>query len=49
VSQFPFSVGKGFSNNIGIYVSMVGVLAAAVFLIWHLGGKKKLVPPKKPA
>ena len=49
VSQFPFSVGKGFGNSIGIYVSMVGVLAAAVFLIWHLGGKKKLVPPKKPA
>jgi hypothetical protein len=36
VSQFPFSVGKGFGNSIGIYVSMVGVLAAAVFLIWHL-------------
>jgi hypothetical protein len=49
VSQFPFSVGKGFGNSIGIYVSMVGVLAAAVFLIWHLGRKKKLVPPKKPA
>src|ERR1700730_4448903 len=49
VSQFPLSVGKGFGNSIGIYVSMIGVLAAAVFLIWHLGGKKKLVPPKKPA
>ena len=49
VSQFPFSVGKGFGNSIGIYVSMVGVLAAGVFLIWHLGRKKKIVPPKKPA
>jgi hypothetical protein len=49
VSQFPFSVGKGFGNSIGIYVSMVGVLGAGVFLIWHLGRKKKLVPPKKPA
>ncbi len=49
VSQFPFSVGKGFGNSIGIYVSMVGMLGAGVFLIWHLGRKKKLVPPKKPA
>jgi hypothetical protein len=48
VSQFPFSVGKGFGNSIGIYVSMVGVLIAAVYLIWRLGGKQKLVP-KTPA
>src|SRR4030081_870849 len=49
VSQFPFSVGKGFGNSIGIYASMVVVLVAAVYLIWRLGGKQKLVPPKKPA
>jgi len=48
VSQFPFSVGQGFGKSIGIYVSMVGVLAAGVFLIWHLGRKQKLIPPKKP-
>jgi hypothetical protein len=28
---------------------LIGVLVAAVFLIWHLGRKKKLIPPKKPA
>ena len=49
VSQFPFSVGKGFGNSIGIYASMVVALVAAVYLIWRLGGKQKLVPPKKPA
>jgi len=49
VSQFPFSVGKGFGNSIGIYASLVVVLVAAVYLIWRLGGKQKLVPPKKPA
>ena len=50
VSQFPFSVGKGFgSSSIGIYATMVVALVAAVYLIWHLGGKQKLVPPKKPA
>lgn len=49
VSQFPFTVGVGFGNNIGIYASLIAVLVAAVFLIWRLGGKQKLVPPKKPA
>ncbi len=50
VSQFPFSVGKGFgSNSIGIYASMVVVLFAAVYLIWRLGAKQKLIPPNKPA
>ncbi|MGB8899326.1 MAG: hypothetical protein WCC90_08940, partial [Methylocella sp.] len=48
VSQFPFSVGQGFGKSIGIYISMVGVLGAGVFLIWHLGRKQKLIPPKKP-
>ena len=48
--EFPFSVGKGFgSNSIGIYASMVVALLAAVYLLWHLGRKQKLVPPKKPA
>ena len=47
VSQFPFSVGKGFGNSIGIYASLVVVLAAGVFLIWHLGRKKKLVPDSR--
>jgi hypothetical protein len=49
VSQFPFSVGGGFGNSIGIYASMVVVLVAAVYLVWRLGGKQKLIPPKKPA
>ena len=49
VSQFPFSVGVGFGKSIGIYASMVVALAAAVYLIWRLGGKQKLIPPKKPA
>lgn len=49
VSQFPFSVGKGFGNSIGIYASMVAVLFAAVYLIWRLGAKQKLIPPSKPA
>ena len=49
VSQFPFSVGKGFGKNIGIYVSMVAVLAAAVYLLWRLGQKQKPVAPTKPA
>ena len=49
VAQFPFTVGVGFGNNIGIYASMVVVLVAAVYLIWRMGGKQKLVPPKKPA
>jgi hypothetical protein len=50
VSQFPFSVGQGFGgNSIGIYASMVVALVAAVYLIWRLGGKQKLVPPKTPA
>ncbi|MFZ0496015.1 MAG: hypothetical protein WBD78_13175, partial [Methylocella sp.] len=49
VSQFPFSVGQAFGKSIGIYASMVVALLAAVYLIWHLGAKKKLVPPKKPA
>jgi hypothetical protein len=47
VSQFPFSVGQGFgSKSIGIYVSMVVVLVAAVFMLWHLGRKQKLLPNK---
>jgi len=49
VSQFPFSVGKGFGNSIGIYASMVVALVAAVYLIWRLGGKQKLAGPKKSA
>jgi hypothetical protein len=49
VSQFPFSVGQPLANSIGIYASLVVVLVAAVYLIWRLGGKQKLVPPKKPA
>jgi hypothetical protein len=49
VSQFPFSVGQTLGKSTGIYVSMVAVLVAAVYLIWRLGGKQKLVPPKKPA
>jgi hypothetical protein len=50
VSQFPFSVGKGFgSNSIGIYASMVVALLAAVYLLWHLGRKQKAVAPNKPA
>ena len=49
MSQFPFSVGQGFNKSIGIYVSMVAVLAAGVFLIWHLGRKQKIVAPTKPA
>jgi hypothetical protein len=43
-------VGNGFgSNSVGIYASMVVVLVGAVYLLWHLGRKQKLVPPKKPA
>jgi hypothetical protein len=49
VSQFPFSVGKGFGNSIGIYASMVVVLVAAVFMLWHLGRKQKPVLPNKSA
>ena len=50
VSQFPFSVGQGFgSKSMGIYVSMVVVLLAAVFMLWHLGRKQKPVLPNKPA
>jgi hypothetical protein len=50
VSQFPFSVGQGFgSKSIGIYVSMVAVLLAAVFMLWHLGRKQKPALPNKPA
>jgi hypothetical protein len=49
VSQFPFSVGKGFGKSVGIYVSMVAALVAAVYLLWHLGRKQKPVLPKKPA
>src|ERR1700731_2691180 len=49
VSQFPFSVGQGFGNSIGIYASMVAALVAAVYLIWRLGRKQNLVPPKEPA
>ena len=46
VSQFPFSVGVGFGKSIGIYAAMVVALGAGVFLIWHLGRKKKLVREK---
>jgi hypothetical protein len=49
VSQFPFSVGKGFGKSVGIYISLVAALAAGVFLIWHLGRKQKPVAPTKPA
>ena len=49
VSQFPFSVGQGFGNSMGIYASMVAVLAAAVYMIWRLGAKKKPLAPTKPA
>ena len=49
VSQFPFSVGVGFGNSIGIYASMVVALVAAVFMLWHLGRKQKPVLPNKPA
>ncbi len=50
VSQFPFSVGQGFGGrSIGIYASLVVPLVGAVYLIWRLGGKQKLVPPKTPA
>ena len=49
VSQFPFSVGQVFGKSVGIYASLVVVLIAAVYLIWRLGGKQKLVPPNKPA
>ena len=49
VSQFPFSVGVGFGKSIGIYASMVAVLVAAVYLLWHLGRKQKIVAPTKPA
>jgi hypothetical protein len=49
VSQFPFSVGQGFGKSIGIYASMVAVLVAAVYLLWHLGRKQKIVAPTKPA
>jgi hypothetical protein len=36
-------------KSIGIYISLVVVLIGAVYLIWRLGGKQKLVPPKTPA
>ncbi|MGH6813483.1 MAG: hypothetical protein ACREDM_14480 [Methylocella sp.] len=49
VSQFPFSVGEPFIKSIGIYASMVVALAAAVYLLWHLGRKQKPVLPNKPA
>ena len=50
VSQFPFSVGKGFGKSIGIYGTMIAVLVAAVYWSWRFGGKQKpAVPPKKPA
>jgi hypothetical protein len=49
VSQFPFSVGQGFGNSTGIYASMVVVLVAAVYMLWHLGRKQKLIAPKKSA
>jgi hypothetical protein len=49
VSQFPFSVGQGFGKSMGIYVSMVVVLVAAVYMLWHLGRKQKPVLPNKPA
>jgi hypothetical protein len=48
VSQFPFSVGQVLGKSVGIYISLVVVLIAAVYLIWRLGGKQKLVP-KTPA
>jgi hypothetical protein len=48
VSQFPFSVGQVLGKSIGIYISLVVVLIGAVYLIWRLGGKQKLVPPNKP-
>ena len=49
VSQFPFSVGQGLGKTIGIYASMVAVLVAAVYMLWHLGRKQKPVLPDKPA
>jgi hypothetical protein len=48
VSQFPFSVGQVLGKSVGIYISLVVVLVGAVYLIWRLGGKQKLVPPNKP-
>ena len=47
--QFPFSVGQTLGKSMGIYASMVAALVAAVYLLWHLGRKQKLIPPKKPA
>jgi hypothetical protein len=50
VSQFPFSVGKGFGKSFGIYISMVVGLFAALYLLWHLGRKQKPVSaPTKSA
>ncbi|MGH6823462.1 MAG: hypothetical protein ACREC4_08230, partial [Methylocella sp.] len=49
VSQFPFSVGKGFAKSFGIYISMVVALLAAVYMLWHLGRKQKSALPNKPA
>jgi hypothetical protein len=33
----------------GIYIAMVVVLVAAVYMLWHLGRKQKPVLPNKPA
>ncbi|MGH6842928.1 MAG: hypothetical protein ACREDV_12725, partial [Methylocella sp.] len=49
VSQFPFTVGGFGGRSFGIYVSMVAALAAAVYLLWRLGGKQKPAAPTKPA
>ena len=49
VSQFPFSVGQTLGKSMGIYASMVAVLLAAVYMLWHLGRKQKPVLPNKPA
>ncbi|MGH6841740.1 MAG: hypothetical protein ACREDV_06545, partial [Methylocella sp.] len=50
VSQFPFTVGVGFGGRtFGIAVSTAVVLAAVVYLLWHLGRKQKPAAPTKPA
>ncbi len=49
VSQFPFSVGQPLGKSVAVYGLMVVVLVAAVYGLWHYGGKQKPVPPKKPA
>jgi hypothetical protein len=50
VSQFPFEVGQPIGKTVATYGMMIAVGIAAVYGLWHFGGKQKpAVIPKKPA